>query len=281
MNILTLLCFILPFLFVSCQKLTKVKSYDHLVSYLASGADVRYYFNVSTCIPEARMTNEEHIQIPVFGGAVKLFIASKSSDDGRIIFSQPRYIDRKANDLTEEIETLWIINDTAIVFWGTPGFFVNITQKPKALYCNWTKGEGSVWIKETKNQKQITSFNEIKSVLTSGEMVRWVINMMDCKCPDGTLDDDCSRNYLGNTITDFKITVNGSISFSSSMTNLIPLAWVYVRTIVFGHIYPNNTANFLVSTLDPTTWQKGDDDLFILCPIAMGSKGAGFFATDV
>ena len=79
------------------NRLTKVKSYDHLVSYLASGADVRYYFNVSTCIPEARTTNEEHIQIPVFGGAVKLFIASKSSDDGHIIFSQPRYIDRKAN----------------------------------------------------------------------------------------------------------------------------------------------------------------------------------------
>lgn len=59
----------------------------------------------------------------------------------------------------------------------------------------------SVWIKETKNQKQITSFNEIKSVLTSGEKVRWVINMMDCKCPDGTMDDDCSNNYIGNTIT--------------------------------------------------------------------------------
>ena len=78
---------------------------------------------------------------------------------------------------------------------------------------------------------------------------------------------------------DFKITKNGSISFSSSMTFMVPLSWRYVRVIVFGHIYLNNTVNIRISILDPTTWQDGKD-ILIMCPIATDStpKGVRFFS---
>lgn len=81
--------------------------------------------------------------------------------------------------------------------------------------------------------------------------------------------------------SDFKISDNGSIRFTSSSTYLVPLSWVYVRMIVFGHIYQNNTANFMISLLDPTTWDDGDDEI-VLCPIALSSapKGVGFFLMD-
>ena len=78
---------------------------------------------------------------------------------------------------------------------------------------------------------------------------------------------------------DFKITKNGSISFTSSMTFMVPLSWRYVRVIVFGHIYLNNTVNIRISILDPTTWQDGKD-ILIMCPIATDSnpKGVRFFS---
>lgn len=81
--------------------------------------------------------------------------------------------------------------------------------------------------------------------------------------------------------SDFKISDNGSIRFTSSSTFLVPLSWVYARMIVFGHIYQNNTANFMISLLDPTTWDDGDDEI-VLCPIALSSapKGVGFFLMD-
>ncbi|XP_061183292.1 uncharacterized protein LOC133191560 [Saccostrea echinata] len=259
----------------NCQKIIRVNSYDSLVSSLANGADVRYFFNISMCMGSSTTTKQD---IPVFGGDVKMFVASKNSDmdTGETIFSQARYIDDKTIDLNEEIQTIWIINDTALIFWGRPGFFVNNTADIDGMYCNWTRGEGNIWIKKHTDEKQLTSFKEIHTVLTSGGEVRWVANLAGCKCPPAP--DDCNDASIGDTIKDFKIMTDGSISFSTSMTFYLPLSVQYVRLITFGHIYENNTANFMVSYLDPTTWKDEENDM-IQCPIAPGPSvvGANFF----
>jgi hypothetical protein len=41
-----------------------------------------------------------------------------------------------------DIQTLWILNETAMIFWGKPGVFVNNTADMNVTMCNWTKGEG-------------------------------------------------------------------------------------------------------------------------------------------
>lgn len=45
-------------------------------------------------------------------------------------------------DLNEEIQSMWITNDVAEIFWGKPGFFVNNTDGVDGIFCNWTRGEG-------------------------------------------------------------------------------------------------------------------------------------------
>lgn len=93
----------------------------------------------------------------------------------------------------------------------------------------------------------------------------------------------CAINKLdfNKYFPDFKIHQNGSISFSSSMTAIIPLSWRYVRFIAFGHIYQNNTASFMVSELDPTTWDNGGN-FMVSCPIASTSTttGAKFYINN-
>jgi hypothetical protein len=60
-----------------------------LVTSLAHGATVRYFFNTSTCSP-----SKSPEDIPVFGGDIKMFMAAPNSeyDDGRTIFSHVQYI---------------------------------------------------------------------------------------------------------------------------------------------------------------------------------------------
>lgn len=47
----------------------------------------------------------------------------------------------------------------------------------------------------------MTSFNEIRSALTSGEKIRWVANLIGCKCPSDSGPDDCTDSFVGDTIT--------------------------------------------------------------------------------
>ncbi|XP_048729374.1 uncharacterized protein LOC130046258 [Ostrea edulis] len=254
----------------------QITSYDSLVSYLSNGAEASYFFNISTCVP-ANVTPE--FEIPVIGGKIKLFVDWREADDesGVVYFSETRYTDEKVKDLNEEIQSLWLFNDTSEVYWGKPGFFVNNTADTKGVFCNWTKGEGKILVTQPNEQKQLTSFKEIRSMLTAGEEVRWIVKMGGCKCPPDPYD--CGDSSFGDTIKDFKIK-NGSISFSSSMTVLIPLSWQYVRFVAFGHVYENNTANFMASYFDPTTWENGENDM-IVCPISsdLSAEGARFFTT--
>ncbi|XP_048767686.2 uncharacterized protein LOC125674565 [Ostrea edulis] len=182
-------------------------------------------------------------------------------------------------DLNEEIQSMWITNDVANIFWGKPGFFVNNTDDVDGIFCNWTRVEGNIWVKQHSEQKQLTAFSDIHTMLTSGEDIRWVVNLGSCKCsPDS---GKCREGSFGNTVRDFKIHQNGSISFSSSMTAIIPLSWRYVRFIAFGHIYQNNTASFMVSELDPTTWDNGGN-FMVSCPIASAytTTGAKFYINN-
>ncbi|XP_048765297.1 uncharacterized protein LOC125673071 [Ostrea edulis] len=272
------LCCASSFLIVDCQKSIKLHSYDSLISHLANGSDVRYFFDTSGCAPHTVRSRGDN---PVFGGTVSLFGVIKDTGQGTGVtfFSHVRYIDENPKDLNEEIQSMWITNDVAEIFWGKPGFFVNNTDGVDGIFCNWTRGEGNIWVKQHSEQKQLTSFSDIQTMLTSGEDIRWVVNLGGCKCsPDS---GKCQEGSFGDTVRDFKIHQNGSISFSSSMTAIIPLSWRYVRFIAFGHIYQNNTASFMVSELDPTTWDNGGN-FMVSCPIASTSTttGAKFYINN-
>ncbi|XP_062617359.1 uncharacterized protein LOC134279037 [Saccostrea cucullata] len=266
---------------VECQKPIKLDSYHSLISHMEEGADISFFFNTASCAPSSVSNTASLISsseyFPVFGGELKLFISINTSNEktGQTFFSQVRFIDQKPNVLNEEIETIWIANDTAFIFWGKPGFFVNNTADIDLVACSWTKGEGNIWMKQNREQKHLTSFNDIKAVLTSGEKVRWIVNG-GCKCPPDV--DVCGDGSIGDTIRDFKIMTDGSLSFSTSMTIHAFLSWRYTRIIVFGHVYDNNTANLTISYLDPTTWDDTEDHV-ISCPIASenSTEGANFF----
>ncbi|XP_061183009.1 uncharacterized protein LOC133191270 [Saccostrea echinata] len=257
------------------ERSIKVTSYQSLVSHLEKGADVSFFFNTASCASSTLKSTDDY---PVFGGELKLFLTVNNSDEntGQTIFSKVRYIDEKPNDLNEEIQSIYIVNDMASIFWGRPGFFVNNTSDFDGVNCNWTRGNGNIWARQSRDQKQLTSFKDIKTVLTSGEKVRWVVKSRGCTCPPEAAV--CLDGAVGDTIRDFKIMADGSISFSTSMTIQVLLSWRYIRIIIFGHIYENNTANFMLSTLEPTTWDDGGDHL-ILCPITSreSTEGANFF----
>jgi hypothetical protein len=55
----------------------------------------------------------------------------------------------------------------------------------------------SIWVKP-QPQKRLATFEEILTKLTSGEAVRWVVNLKGCKCPpDPTY---CGHGLAGDTI---------------------------------------------------------------------------------
>ncbi|XP_062588498.1 uncharacterized protein LOC134250163 [Saccostrea cucullata] len=275
LTMLYLFLYLSSFLVVDCQKPIKVTSYQSLVSYIEKGAGVSFFFNTASCATSALRSADDY---PVFGGELNLFLSLSKSEEnpGQTIFSRVRYIDEKPNELNEEIQSIYIINDTASIFWGRPGFFVNNTSDFDGVNCNWTRGNGNIWVRQSKDQERLRSFKDIKAVLTSGEKVRWVVKSRGCQCPPDAAV--CLDGAVGDTITDFKLMTDGSITFSTSMTVQVMLSWVYIRVLVFGHIYENNTANFMLSTLEPTTWDDGGDH-FILCPITSGdsTEGANFF----
>lgn len=72
------------------------QTYDSLVSYLENGAEVRYFFNISSCLQSASPPCKD---IPVFGGEIQYFSASKNSgeDTGQLIFSNVDYINENDN----------------------------------------------------------------------------------------------------------------------------------------------------------------------------------------
>lgn len=59
----------------------------------------------------------------------------------------------------------------------------------------------SIWVKQHTQRKQMTSFNEIRSALTSGQKIRWVANYIGCKCASDVGSDDCPDGFVGDTIT--------------------------------------------------------------------------------
>ncbi|XP_061183290.1 uncharacterized protein LOC133191559 [Saccostrea echinata] len=250
----------------------RVHSYESLVSFLEKGVDVRYFFNISSCVQPS--SPPPFKDIPVVGGKIRYFSASENSGDdpGTTVFNNMEYIDENYNEPNKEIHTFWIVNDTAKIFWAKPGFFVNNTDFIGGISCDWTKGQGNVWVKLHAQQGKLTSSQEIQTSLTFGDEVGWVVNQTQCQCPGG-----CQNGIMGDTIRGFKIMKDGSINFSTSMTTTFPLVWNYIRLITFVQVHANNTATFVTRHLDAPTWEQDDIDV-MHCPIHSESnaKGARF-----
>ncbi|CAG2243122.1 unnamed protein product [Mytilus edulis] len=267
-------CVISSFLISGNQRSIPVRTYDSLVSYLENGAEVRYLFNISSCLQSSPPPFKD---IPVFGDEIKYFSASINSgeDSGQLIFSNVDYINE--NEVNKEIHTFWIVNDTAKVFWAQPGVYINITDNISGIYCKWTEGQGSLWVKNQAKQRQLTSFPEIQTMLTSGEEVGWVVNITECQCAAGK--GNCYHGILGDTIRGFKMAKDSSIHFSTSMTTIFPVAMNFIQLTTFVRLDVNNTATFITRHLDPSTFEQDDIDI-ISCPIDSGSsigRGAKFY----
>uniref|UniRef100_K1QTH4 Uncharacterized protein n=1 Tax=Magallana gigas TaxID=29159 RepID=K1QTH4_MAGGI len=72
-----------------------VHSYDSLFSYLASGTEIRYIFNVSSCVDPDNPP--QYKDIPTFGGKINHFDASPNSGDkpGQSSFNDAQFIHGK------------------------------------------------------------------------------------------------------------------------------------------------------------------------------------------
>lgn len=55
----------------------------------------------------------------------------------------------------------------------------------------------SIWVKP-QQQERLETFQEIQVMLTSGEGVRWVVNIKGCKCPPDP--PYCGYGFVGDTI---------------------------------------------------------------------------------
>ena len=43
--------------------------------------------------------------------------------------------------VTEQIQSIYIVEDTAMILYGMSGVFANNTNNIKGVICNWTSGD--------------------------------------------------------------------------------------------------------------------------------------------
>lgn len=259
-----------------CQRFIPVHSYDSLFSYLASGTEIRYIFNVSSCVDPDNPP--QYKDIPTFGGKINHFDASPNSGDkpGQSSFNDAQFIHGKTYNIDKELYTFWIENDTAKVFWAKPGLFENDTSTLSGLYCSWMQGRGKFWAKPHSRKRQLTSAKEVKDTLFSGGEVNYLVNKTQCKCLETS--DQFMDGIAGDTVKSFKLTKDGSIEFSSDSTTVFPIAWTYIRVITVVNVHSNNTVTFSTSRFDTVTLEESTNDMLI-CPIhtASSPQGVKFF----
>ncbi|CAG2186516.1 unnamed protein product [Mytilus edulis] len=185
--------------------------------------------------------------------------------------------ERLRQNLNKEIHTFWIVNDTAKVFWAQPGVYINITDNISGTYCKWTEEQGSLLVNDQAKQRQLTSFPEIQTMLTSGEEVGLVVNITECQC--AACKGNCYHGILGDTIRGFKIAKDSSIHFSTSMITIFPVAMNFIQLTTSVRVDTNNTATFITRHLDSSTFEQDYIDI-MSCPIHSGSsigRGAKFY----
>ncbi|XP_048776736.2 uncharacterized protein LOC125680943 [Ostrea edulis] len=269
-------CVSLSFLQVSNQKTIPIHTYDSLLSHLTNGARVTYLFNTTTCQPVSSRGSNKNL--PIFGGEIKFFLTSKSSEStaGQLVFNQDNIGNDERGAISEDVLSIYIVNDTAMILYGNSGFFANNTQNIQMVICNWTSGDGKgFWVKEPLTPSKLNSYNELRTAMVSGETVRFVVTTKGCKCPPG---ENCGDVYVGGYVKDFKITSNGAITFSRSMTLYfpIPTSPMYYRELLIGNVQPNNTSTIQMSYLNATTWEQ-ENGVNMACPITSPKGHADFF----
>jgi hypothetical protein len=47
--------------------------------------------------------------------------------------------------IKEDVLSMYIVEDTAMLLYGNAGFFANNTQDINMVICNWTSGDGK-WV---------------------------------------------------------------------------------------------------------------------------------------
>nr|XP_022302569.1 uncharacterized protein LOC111110378 [Crassostrea virginica] len=259
-----------------------VHSYDALYSNLVNGAEIRYFFNVSSCV-QPDNGPAPYKDIPTFGGKIQYYSTTPNTADekGQTFFDDSQYIDTDSPlTLGKELYTFWIENNTAKVFWAKPGLFENDTDSLSGLYCSWTEGQGKFWAIPHQRKRHLTSYDEVREMLFSGEEIRYQVNRTQCKCPDTS--DQCTSGIAGGKINAFKQTKNGSLVFSSDSTTIFPIAWTYIRMVNLVHVHSNNTVSIRTAQFVPSTWEESTFDEMI-CPIHSGSisEGVKFFVNTI
>ncbi|XP_063401863.1 uncharacterized protein LOC134686119 [Mytilus trossulus] len=273
---ISLFCTLLCCLQVSNQAKIPIHTYDSLVSYLTNGSRVSYFFNTTTCKPISS-TAAAAADLPIFGGEINFFLASKSSESAavQLIFNHEVVEFDTKGALKVDLYSMYIMEDTLRMMYGKPGFFANNTDKIKGVICKWPIGNGNFWAHKPAFPKHLSSYNDIRQTVVGGDLIRFVITTGGCKCPSG---EDCGDDYVGGDMKDFKITKEGTISFSKYMTLYFPISTspMYYRVVFVGNVQPNNTLTFLLSYVDATTW-KIEYDVTMACQIGNTPGHADFY----
>nr|XP_022300802.1 uncharacterized protein LOC111109002 [Crassostrea virginica] len=261
------------------QKNIPIKKYDDLLTHLTNGASVMYFFNTTTCQPISSAAR--NVDLPVFGGEISFFLTTKSSagSAGQLVFNQENYeiSQAKGGMVTEKIQSIYIVEDTAMILYGMSGVFANNTNNIKGVICNWTSGDDNkFWTRNPITPSQLSSFEQIRSSVADGNPLRFVITINGCRCSSG---NNCGHGYVGGDIKGIKVSSDGSLSFSNAMTLYfpVPTSPMYYRELLVGNIQRNNTAGFSLYYLNATTWEI-ENGVDLDCSIEQSRGHADFFS---
>ncbi|XP_052701092.1 uncharacterized protein LOC128178118 [Crassostrea angulata] len=259
------------------QKSIPINTYDGRITDLTNGARVMYFFNTTTCQP---ISQTQDIDRPIIGGEVNFFLVTKTSKQAarQLIFNHDNYAFKNTKKSTsQKFANLNFFNKNIFqTFCGRPGFFANNTNDIKGGTCNWTSGhENKFWAREPVTPGQLNSYEKIRTMVVNGSPLRFAITLDGCQC---SVLSNCGKGYIGGDVTGTKITTEGTIYFSKSMTLYFPVPTFpkYYRELLVGGIRSNNTTALTLSYLNATTW-KTENDVKIACSIKPSRGNADFF----
>nr|XP_022301625.1 uncharacterized protein LOC111109696 [Crassostrea virginica] len=259
-------------------------TYDDLMTSLTSGHIVHYFFNTTVCQPTGEQIPQQ--KTPIFGGKIQFFEAfpPRKFDNGKIIFTQMLYVQERWEGYEEifntDMKDISIYPDKPIqILLDRPTVRLNDTRGLHAVACKWKEGTVSDAIRFSASKKfeptLVTSFEELKERLISGEEIRMVTNSSGCKCTY----NDCRNLTLGGDIKDFQVQDDGSVTFSLYKPIYLGVPFdhpMFYRDITFGYLFPNMTTKLAYTYLDPMNWMTLNE-INVTCPFGTTQGFANFY----
>ncbi|XP_048728795.1 uncharacterized protein LOC125646507 [Ostrea edulis] len=269
---------------VKCQSPAPLTTYDGLMTMLTSGYRVHYFFNTTLC--QSTSADIPQQKKPIFGGKIQYFEAfpPRKFDNGKIIWTQMLYVQEGWEGYNEifntDMKDISVYPDKPIkILLDRPTVNLNDTRGMRGATCQWDEGRPSDTINfsvsKSPEPKLVTSFDNLKTKLITGEEIRMITNTSGCNCTY----NDCRNLTFGGDMKDFQVQDDGSVTFSLYKPIFLGVPFdhpMFYRDITFGYLFPNSTTKFVYTYLDPTGWFILNE-INITCPFGTSQGHANFY----